>query len=132
MVILIIGILFGLITSAIKRSVINARIKLVQSNMQTLANAVKTYRHEYRVWPLPSGMGQPPYSPNSPIKFGGTNGDNSAVVSLLKSSANQPINFLGNGDYVWNSANTSIVNPTNTRYAFIFEFDLYTDTVKVY
>jgi len=53
-VVAIIGVLLGLVSGAVQKTVNVAKEKRCEAEMRTLAAAIETYRHDYNQWPMRS------------------------------------------------------------------------------
>ncbi len=119
-VMVIIGILLGLLTAAVRKSIHYANERRTNSDKQTLASAFIAYRHEYGKWPLPSGAD----SVIGEIRCSGA--QNPQVIDTLLEVAGNPrkVLFLNEGDYMRNATNGAILCPlTGKPYTFVFYLD---------
>ncbi|OGV69106.1 MAG: hypothetical protein A2283_04360 [Lentisphaerae bacterium RIFOXYA12_FULL_48_11] len=121
-VMLIIGILLGLLTAAVRKSLHYANERRTNSDKNTLAAAFRAYRHEYGKWPLPSGSA----STIGEIKCAGTL--NPLVIeNLLNKDQDcnpREISFINIGDYLRDTTNNAILSPSSGKpYTFVFNLD---------
>jgi prepilin-type N-terminal cleavage/methylation domain-containing protein len=111
-VIVIIGILFGLITSAALRARKSARKRRAESDCHTLASAVTAYRYEFGHWPRPDRM------PTSGIRaFSNANNLTSWLILDMATNALGK-SFLNMGEYRFDDA-TNVLTPWGEPYVFL-------------
>ena len=106
MVIVVIGILFGMVTSAVMHSQKVARKRKAESDCRTIAAGITFYRQHYGVWPLDNDLGDDRYRAFS--------NDNHLVMTCLRTNLAGKA-FLREGDYRFDSI-TNIVSPWNDPY----------------
>jgi len=108
-VIVIIGILFGFITSAVMRSRIAARRRQAESDCYTLAAAAQAYYHQFGEWPVSNPHG------GQAVRI--LTEDNREVMMLLLDNPLKK-SFLNEGEYRFDS-NTNVLTPWGVEYTFI-------------
>jgi len=123
-VILIIGILFGFITAAVRKSLHYAEERRTASDKKTLASAFQAYRHEYGSWPLATG--------DMTLKTGvrSYQGVNTKQVIKTLQDNERGIRFINIKDYMINPTNDVILNPSSGE-AFSYTFNLDDDSCSV-
>ncbi|MDD4870366.1 MAG: type II secretion system protein [Kiritimatiellae bacterium] len=127
MVVVVIGILLGLMSAAIKKSVRYANEKRAKSDARTLAGACQAYRTEYGRWPIPdplSSLATNWYSNPS---------ENASVIEVFTGTGTEQnprqIKFLNLGDYV-RDISGNVLNPiTMQPYRFFVNLDVNTNSV---
>jgi prepilin-type N-terminal cleavage/methylation domain-containing protein len=128
MVVVVIGILLGLLSTAILRARHNAKRTRAAADRKTLLAAVQAFHHEYGAWPCPAPSGS-----FEDRVYGGEDdyGENSVVIGLLRpeSGANKHnIQFLNLGEYRFDSADgtyesgANVVDPWKNPYRITFSF----------
>ena len=130
-VILIIGILMGLLTAAIRKSFHYAQERRTTADIRTLEAACRAYRHEYGKWPL-QNPDEADYS--SKVSY---EDNNALVVRNLYLTADgtsrgknpNNINFLNLADYQTKAGDTILI-PSSLK-PFVFVFDLGKDSCSV-
>jgi len=126
-VILVLSILFGFITSAIRRSIVKARQTQATMDRNTLKAALQAYRAEYGTWPIDDS-----YVSGTPIS------NNVVVIDRLREGNptynSKNIRFLSINDYNFENdvqKSGSIVSPVNKKTKYVFIFDLNNDAASV-
>jgi prepilin-type N-terminal cleavage/methylation domain-containing protein len=123
MVIVIIGMLFGLLTVALQKASENAKKGKARTDVSTLASAIYTYRHEYDMWP-----GGP--CPGVHTNDGG-NGHDEYIYSLSEDDQTRNrrgIEFINWDEY--RIEDDTILNPWGDPYVIVINCNRDTVTVR--
>ncbi|MBN2301709.1 MAG: prepilin-type N-terminal cleavage/methylation domain-containing protein [Lentisphaerae bacterium] len=121
-VILIIGILFGLLTISIRFARENVKFARQKSDRQTIAAAIQAYRHEYGRWPCDEEAVYPVFAPTN----------NYEIIEYLQSydqgKNEREVTFMNFDEYNRDGAG-NLCNPWKAPYKITI--DLSKDTVEV-
>lgn len=107
-VVALIGILFGLITSAVLRARVGARRRQAQSDCYTLGGAVVAYHHQFGIWPIPD-------PDKTDLVTRST--DNHVIMDLILNNDLDKA-FVNAGEYQFDSAG-NVLTPWGTKYYFV-------------
>jgi len=124
LVVTIIGMLMGLLFSAMSRARENAKKTRADGETGTLRAAIWAYRHEYGEWPLDAGNGNVQVFSNN----------NYLVLNWLKpgppaNSYNpRDVHFINRGDYGFDESG-NVIDPWGS--AYVISNNLNNDTVTV-
>jgi len=128
-VIVIIGVLVGMISTAVMMAKRKAMDVARDVDLKTIKSAIEAYRFEYQEWPCPA-ITQYPRPPS--VTYQSNNGE---VINdwLMNTNAadkrnERGIKFLNLGDYRRDSF-SNLVDYAGNKYKITFDFD--NDTVKV-
>lgn len=109
MVIVIIGILFGLVTSAVMHAQRGARRQKARSDWRTIAAGIQFYRQQFGSWPLEDEDLQFMME-----RFRVYSNDNHRVITCLRTNS-MGRRFLTEGDYTFDGQ-TNIATPWGEPY----------------
>ncbi len=126
-VIVIIGVLAGMISTAVMMAKKKAQSDATTSERETIKSALEAYRFEYQEWPCEEGSQEKPEGSKSYKE------NNYIVINdwLMKYEANKNdrnVRFLNLGDYRTN-ASGALIDYDGDTYNITFDFDK--DTVSV-
>ncbi|MBM4144631.1 MAG: type II secretion system protein [Lentisphaerae bacterium] len=105
-VVVILGILFGLVTSAVMRARLSARRRKAATDCITLAAAARSHYHRFGEWPVPD-----PYDANGIRVY--LNSNYKVMACLLSNELSRT--HLSVGDYAFD-AQTNVLSPAPASY----------------
>jgi len=109
MVIVVIGILFGMVTSAVMHAQRGARRQKARADHRTIAAGIQFYKQQYGHWPLDDEDLQLTLN-----RFRVFSNDNHRVITCLRTNS-LGRTFLNEGDYVYDDQ-TNIATPWGEAY----------------
>ena len=115
MVIVVIGILFSLVTSAAMHARRGAKRQKARSDWRTIAGGIQLYRQQYGLWPREDLLGDENYRAFS--------NDNHHIITCLRTNP-LGMTFLNEGDYEYD-ADTNIVSPWREPYVITINANNY-------
>ena len=117
LVLVVIGILIGLLSSALVKAKESARKTRAKGDVASLATMISNYRHEYGEWPSSKTSGTESFQD-----------DNHRIVDYIQNHNPRGVQFANWSEYIRDRAG-NLCNPWGSAYKFVFNYE--TDTVSV-